>query len=43
MAGNFIRFADDTAVIAENEELQNMLRCMKETLFNELNMKINTK
>jgi len=31
-------------VIANNEEeLQRMLRCIKETLLNELNMKINTK
>jgi len=39
-----LRFADDIAVIAENEEeLQRMLRCMEETLLNEQNMKINTK
>lgn len=31
------------AVIDVNEELQRMLRCMEETLFNELIMKINTK
>lgn len=34
----------DIAVIAENkEELQIMLRCMKEMLLNELNININTK
>lgn len=34
-----LRFADDIAVIAENEEeLQRMLRSMEETLLNELNM-----
>lgn len=37
------RFADDITVIAENEEeLQRMLRCIEETLLNELSMKINT-
>jgi len=41
---DMLRFADDIAVIAENEEeLQRMLRCMEETLRNELKMKINTK
>ncbi|KAL4082173.1 hypothetical protein QTP88_005266 [Uroleucon formosanum] len=40
---DMLRFADDIAVIAENEEeLQRMLRCMEETLLNELSMKINT-
>lgn len=39
-----VRFADNIADIAENEEkMQRMLRCMKETLLNESNMKINTK
>ncbi|KAL4084163.1 hypothetical protein QTP88_027996 [Uroleucon formosanum] len=40
---DMLRFADDIAVMAENEgELQRMLRCMEETLLNELSMKINT-
>jgi hypothetical protein len=30
-----LRFADDIAIIAENEELQKMLRYMEETLLNE--------
>lgn len=35
-----LRFTDDIAVIAENEnELQMMLRLMEETLLNELNTK----
>ncbi|XP_025417940.1 uncharacterized protein LOC112688792 [Sipha flava] len=39
---DMLRFADDIAVIAKNEEeLQRMLRCMEETLLNELSMKIN--
>lgn len=39
-----LRFTDDIAVIDETEEeLQKMLRRMEETLFNVLNMKINTK
>lgn len=34
---DMLRFADDIAVIAENEEeLQRMLRCMEETQLNEL-------
>lgn len=41
---DMLRFTDDIAVIAENEEdLQKMLRCMEETMLNELNMKINMK
>ncbi|KAF0772940.1 Reverse transcriptase domain-containing protein [Aphis craccivora] len=40
---DMLRFADEIAVIAENEEeLQRMLRFMEETLLNELSMKINT-
>ncbi|VVC34843.1 Endonuclease/exonuclease/phosphatase,Reverse transcriptase domain [Cinara cedri] len=40
---DMLRFADDIAVIAENEEdLQRMLRYMEETLLNELSTKINT-
>jgi len=39
-----LRFADDTAVVAENEEdPQSMLRTMEETLLDELNIKINEK
>jgi len=38
-----LRFPDNVAVLADSEELQRMLRCMEETLLNELNMKINTK
>lgn len=41
---DILRFADDIAVIAENEkELQRMMRCMEGTLLSELSMKINIK
>lgn len=37
-----LQFMDDITSIAENEEeLQKFLRCMEDTLVNELNMKIN--
>lgn len=41
---HMLRFAADIVVVAEDEEeLQRILRCMKVTLLNELNIKINTK
>lgn len=41
---DMLRFVDDIAIIAENEEdLQTILRYMEGTLLNEINMKINTK